>query len=600
MMAKRLFVLLFTAIMCIGIVGCSVRDGKLVYLDYGTGIDPYGRYNTELYGMNGPQDPDGADPGVFYVSEDEDPQWGGWFYRYTTGNSTAIPETEYYIENEVDNLFAYCDRSKDLYHWEPVGVLAGGYCAQVSKLDWCGSDFWAPEAIRNPGDGKYYLYFSASARSNWGVEYISNSTNNFDRLYLGVAVSDTPAGPFEVICDYDVNTGIRIPTINFQTGLGLEYNNAAIDASPFFDGNGELYLYFADHPDDHSSGETICGMKMKSMAYPDYTTVTVLTAPGAATVNSSAGSMSFTKGEDYFVSESGINEAPFMVYHNGTYHLTYASNGYAHISYSVHQAIGNSPLGPFTKVDQENGNPVHDGSLFGDVHGTAHHSFVKNGDELWLVYHRHGSVYDGVGWSRPTAVDRVNFVTNSQDQDVLTSNGPSRTLTWLPAHISGYENLAKTAQITVNNGSGGQYLVDDVLPLYQVAENRKLSIKDSDLVITLKWQKPVSVSALMVYNAVTPEKGFSKLSDVRFKLADSEYDWAVIKNLSLQAGGWDPESEDYLECAPAVAEFDEIWITELQITIEEGHRLLKYNKQGEINTALDVTEIVVLGGAADE
>ena len=133
-----------------------------------------------------------------------------------------------------------------------------------------------------------------------------------------------------------------------------------------------------------------------------------------------------------------------------------------------------------------------------------------------------------------------------------------------------------------------------------MAENQKLSVKDGDLVITLKWQKPVAVSALMVYNAVTPEKGFSKLSDVRFKLTDSEYDWAVIKNLSLQAGGWDPESEDYLECAPAVAEFDEIWITELQITIEEGHRLLKYNKQGEINTALDVTEIVVLGGAADE
>ena len=599
MMAKRLFVLLLTVSLCAGMVGCS-RDGGSVYLDYSVGMDEYGRYNTALYGMNGPQDPDGADPGVFYVSPEEDPQWGGWFYRYTTGNSTAVPKTEYYTQRGVDNLFAYCDRSRDLYHWEPAGALAGGYSGQVTGLDWCGSNFWAPEAIRNPADGKYYLYFSASAREDWGVDYISHSTNAFDRLYLAVAVSDAPVGPFEIICDYDVETGLRIPTINFQTGLELEYNNAAIDASPFFDENGELYLYFADHPDDHSSGETICGMKMKSMAYPDYSTVQVLLAPGAYTVESQPGSMEFTKGEDYFVGESGINEAPFMVYHNGTYHLTYASNGYAHISYSVHQALSTSPLGPFTKVDQENGNPVHDGSLFGDVHGTAHHSFVQNGQELWLVYHRHGSVYDGVGWSRPTAVDRVNFVTNSQGQDVLTSNGPSRTLTWLPEHISGYENLAKTAQITVDNGTGSRYLTDDVLPLYQVAADRKLTVENGDLVMTLTWQQPVKVSAIMVYNAVTPEKGFSQLSEVRFRLAKGEHTWAVIRDLPLQPGGWDPESEDYLECAPAVAEFDEITVTELQITVREGDRLLKYNKQGNPNTALDVTEIVVLGGAADE
>ena len=603
---KRLLSLALAVVMCIGASGCGAfsQDEALVYMNYSTGMDEFGRYDSDLFGKNGQTDPDGADPGVFYVSVEEDPEWGGYFYRYTTSETTSFPSDGYYQENGTKVLIAYCDRSKDLYHWETAGALAGGYACGVDALDWCGSDFWAPEVIRNPGDGKYYMYFSAAANQGLGVDYISNSDNKHDRFYLGVAVSDTPAGPFDVICDIDQTTGRRVPTINFQTGFDLEYNIGAIDAHAFFDDDGQLYLYYVRHPDEnYSKGNAICGMKMKSMAYPDYSTAVVLTAPGKKTVSSTPGdALRFETGEDYFTAESSVNEGPFMYKHNGTYYLTYSSNGYDHISYSVHQALGDSPLGPFTKLEQAEGNPVLDGSLFGDVHGTAHHAFVENGDELWIVYHRHSSIYDGVGWSRPSAVDRVNFVKNADGVDVLTANGPSRTLTWLPEHISGYQNLAQTAQVTASNGSGTQYLVDEVLPLYEVASNYKLTADKGDVTITLKWQQPVSVSSIMIYNAATPEKGFSKVSDVRFKLAQKpewaagDYDWAVIKDIPLQKDGWDPVSEDYLECAPAVAEFDAIMVTEIQITIAEDDRLLQYNKQGDVNTAVDIGEIVVLGG----
>ncbi len=603
---KRIFSLTLAALLCLCVVGCAAEgSGSCVYLDYTNGMDSYGRYNTALYGKNGESDVDGADPGVFYVSTEEDPVWGGYYYMYVTSESSKVPTTELYTKTGVSILAYHCMRSKDLYHWEEAGALAGGFTLAVDKQDWCGSLFWAPEVIRNPSDGKYYMYFSAAAHQGMGLDYISNSSYNFDRLYLGVAVSDSPVGPFDVICDLDPDTGRRIPTVNFQKAYGLDYNVAAIDASPFFDEDGQLYLYFVRHlSDTYTAGNAVCGMRMESMAYPDYSTAVALTAPGAKTlIAEPANALDYEKGENYFSTEGGINEAPFMYKRNGTYYLTYASNGYGSINYGIHQALGTDPLGPFTKLDQSQGNPVHDGGLFGDVHGAGHHSLVNCGDELYAVTHRHCSIYSGVGWARPSCVDRINFVQNSEGVEVMTGNGPSRTLMWLPESVSGYENLAQRAQITASNGTGVRYLTDNVLPIYQVTENCKLSSEAGDVVITLSWDEPVSVSSVMIYNSLMPDLGFSQISRLQFKLAEQPdwaskaYDYAVIENLAIQYGGWDEISEDYLECAPAVAEFDPIMVTEIQITIAESDRLLAYNKQGEANTALNVTEIVVLGGA---
>ena len=48
------------------------------------------------------------------------------------------------------------------------------------------------------------------------------------------------------------------------------------------------------------------------------------------------------------------------------------------------------------------------------------------------------------GWDRSISVDRANFVTNDDGIDIITVNGPSKILQWLPYSVSGYENLAKT------------------------------------------------------------------------------------------------------------------------------------------------------------
>ncbi len=604
---KRLTAAFLAVLLCLLAAGCGA-DGTLVSMNYGTGINAQGHYNTALYGNNGLSDVSGADPGVFYVSEEEDPEYGGYFYRYHTEFTSSVPDTQYYTSQGIQVLVAYCDRSADLYHWEPAGALAGNYALGIREFDWCNDYFWAPEVIRNPENGKYYMYFSAAARQGLGFDYISDDELYRDRLYIGVAVADTPAGPFQLIGEVDEQTGYTLPTINFQVGFDLEHNMPAIDAHPFFDDNGELYLYFVRHSSTYYGGGNRCaGMKMLSMAYPDYSTATVLTVPGASTVSCTPGDMiNYTAGDSYFIDEGSVNEGPFMYKHNGKYYLTYSAYGYDNPGYSVHQAVGDSPLGPFTKLGKAEGNPVLDGSIFGDVAGTGHHSLVEVGDELWIVYHHHSSINDGVGWDRPTAVDRIAWVTNTDGLEVMTGNGPSRILTWLPESISGYENLATSATVSIDNGTGAQYLTDEALSLYEVAKDYVLAADSGDVTITLSWAEPVSVSAVMVYNSAQAESAFSQVSDIRLKLAEQpdwaskDYDWAVMTEVPLQEGAWESTSRTYLECAPAVAEFDPVLVTEIQITIKEADRLMEYDKMGNSITALNVSEIVVLGGAVTD
>ena len=360
--------------------------------------------------------------------------------------------------------------------------------------------------------------------------------------------------------------------------------------------------------DSHYSAlNGVWGMRMKTMSQPDYGTVTCLTQAGKVTASSMPGNITeVTVGEDYFTDESRINEAPFMYKYNGTYYLTYASNGYTHISYSVHQAVGSSPLGPFRKLGNAEGNPVLDGSLFGTVNGTAHHSFVQVGDELWVLYHRHDSNNSwGSGWGRSIGSDRVCMTENADGLMVLTANGPSKCLEWLPEEISGYQNLAESATVKISAGDGVEYLNDGLLPYYTVSEEKLMSVEGTDVTITLKWEEPVRVSSLMVYNAREMGAAFSGIADIRFALAErpawasKDYDYAVIKDLAFPELYYDLESEDFINCAPAVAEFDPILVSEIAITIKATDRLVEYNRFGEENTLLNLCEIVVLGGVDD-
>lgn len=596
---RKILTAVLTVLLCFSAVSCAgfqveETDDTLVYMNYGTGLQENGEYNDVLYGMNGKRDIQGADPGVFYVSEEESPEYGGYYYMYQTGTTYSAHTVEKYKSAGIRQVGLLCFRSKDLYNWEEAGIY-DGYALGVKEDDWCMDHYYAPEPIYNPADGKFYLYFNGCLAANYGLDYLSNDPDPMRRLYLSVAVSDTPVGPFELICDIDEKTGKKIPTINFKLGCDLDFSVSAIDASPFFDDDGNLYLYFVEHTlGDGRQG--IWGMKMKSMIYPDYSTIRYLLRDGVAHVSNDTGTFSGIEyGGTVEWDEGYVNEAPVMLKHDGMYYLCYTRQGFTSTKYSVFQSVSDSPLGTFRKLSYEEGNPVYDGSELGWMAGTGHNDFVKCGDEIMLICHRHNNT---LGWgsaiSRAIIVDRVKFVRNAEGMDVLTTNGPSLALQWLPEKISGYQNLAQTAKVSVSTGKGAEYLTDEVIPYYKVTENMKFVSEKGDVTVRLTWEEPVNVSSFMLYNATDSSTAFSKISDIRFKLAEQPtwaskaYDYAVIKDLEFPSAYWNEESTDYIGGAPAVAEFDSIKVTEIQFTISQQDRLIK-------NETLNLSEIVVLG-----
>lgn len=623
--ARVIPVVLLLAMLVSLFVGCSKDDGKTVRLSYGTGIDGT-NYNKDLYAYN-QGNTHGADPGVIYVSEEENAEYGGYYYAYVTGgshnhvgwNNDSSPSMPYISEvvngetvfEKAKSLEAQCYRSKDLSYWELAGALPLGFSLAFRERDWEAYDsetIWAPEVIYNAQEELYYMFYTIPAKLR-AEGSVSSSSRLYDRHYIGIATSSTPVGPFlpvehtETLSD---NSTQYTPCINFREAYDLDFDTPVIDVNPFIDEDGTLYLYFKGEGAYWQSKLSIFGMKMINWTTPDYDSLTLVAAPSVKTVSCGKGkdavlATNVQLGERF--NDSALLEAPFMMKHNGKYYLTYSANGYTDQGYSVWQAISDSPLGIYEKVSTDVGNPVLSGSQLQHVKGTGHHSIVQKGDEMYIVYHAHcNTVSASSGVVRVLMSDRISFV-NVNGTEVLVANGPSKSLQWLPESVSGYKNLAQSAKVEVSKGvSGAEYLTDGILPYYTYNENQVLST-DQDITITLKFDEAVSVRSIMIYNSATINSAFSKIASIKFKLAENpaywmhtDYEYAVIENLAFPGEYLKDSDTMYIvSCAPAVAEFDEIKVTEITITINANDRLLAYDKLGNSNTILNLSEIVVLG-----
>ena len=123
-----------------------------------------------------------------------------------------------------------------------------------------------------------------------------------------------------------------------------------------------------------------------------------------------------------------VAEGPCVIKHNGTYYLTYSSNGWTSHDYSVGCAISSSPLGDFVKYEE---NPILVKSPATEAYGTGHHGmFYTFGGELMMVYHRHNSA--DVHSPRTTCIDRCAFIPQANGPDKLVVYGPTNTPQKLP------------------------------------------------------------------------------------------------------------------------------------------------------------------------
>ena len=279
---------------------------------------------------------------------------------------------------------------------------------------------------------------------------------------LGVAVSDSPAGPFVQYTNLEGQPGYDSSnrTIDlenpFITHEDLYAAAAAkegyhdvfipIDIHPYVDPvSGKKYFYFANT----YGGNSIYGMEAGEnwTDDPKWETLTYLIRPGYKNV---------TGNEKTDYGDSGVNEGPFMHYDevSKTYFLTFSVNGYPDKLYAVAQATGTSPLGTFTKVNREDGGIILSSEPSWDhVSGTGHHSLIQYDGKLYIAYHAH---YDrAYGDSlRGMCVDEIKFFTRPDGQKLMIANGP----TYAPMPKIGpdaqYKNIAEEAEVKATNAAG--------------------------------------------------------------------------------------------------------------------------------------------------
>ncbi|MFY0626711.1 MAG: family 43 glycosylhydrolase [Reichenbachiella sp.] len=266
--------------------------------------------------------------------------------RFTADPTARVFEGRLYVYPSSDTV---CARTKenngfcmqgyhvystdDLTNWTDHGDILNHNTVPWVKPNSYG--MWAPDC--NYKNGKYYFYFPA----------IPLDGSNFRNI--GVAISDSPTGPFT-------------PEPNYMEGV------TGIDPNVFVDDDGSAFLYFG-------GGEKLYGVELNE-------------------------DMVSIKGKPQVIMDlpSKYKEGPFVFKREGIYYFTFphAPEGSEEISY----AMGDSPLGPFkyqAKVLERWKNGLW----------TNHHSFVEFRDQWYLFYHSMEVSNDQ--HRRSVCVDRIYF-----------------------------------------------------------------------------------------------------------------------------------------------------------------------------------------------
>ena len=284
-----------------------------------------------------------ADPEILYAEQtqtyyiysttDGHPGWGGWYFT----------------------VFS----SKDLKNWKEEGVMLD---VKSDQVPWAKGNAWAPciEEKKIRGGYRYYFYYSAHP-------------NDGNSKQIGVAVSDSPTGPFK-------DLGHPIVTES-PAGGGQQ-----IDVDVFTDPvSGKSYLYWGN---GYMAGAELS----KDMLSVKKKTIRVLTPKGGTL-------------QDY-----AYREAPYVFYRNGLYYFLWSVDDTGSPNYHVAYGTSTSPLGPVRVAEQ----PVvliqrpekH-------IYGPAHNSVIQlpGTDEWRIVYHRINRHFlkNAPSIHREVCIDKLEF-----------------------------------------------------------------------------------------------------------------------------------------------------------------------------------------------
>ena len=261
-------------------------------------------------------------------------------------------------------------------------AVDNGIALHIDDVQWAKQQMWAPDA--NEKNGKFYLFFPAK---------------DYDGIFrIGVAVSDSPIGPF-------------------KAQLNPIKESFSIDPAVFKDEDGSYYMYFGGlwggQLQRWRSGVFNADQPESPTAFiPDDKDPALL--PFVAKMSDDLLEFDEKPKEIQILDENGalllsgdnerrFFEAAWLHKHNGNYYFSYSTGDTHFICY----AIGDNPYGPFT----------YKGRILNPVVGwTSHHSICQIEGKTYLFYHD-SSLSKGVTHLRCIKKAEINY---REDGSIIT------------------------------------------------------------------------------------------------------------------------------------------------------------------------------------
>lgn len=272
--------------------------------------------------------------------------------NYTTDPAPLVHEGRVYVytghdeDTLVNDFFTMNEwrvySSSDMVNWTDHGSPL-----RYSDFSWSKGDAWAGQVIGR--NGKFYFYIPTTSAS-------------LGRMAIGVAVSDSPIGPFE--------DALGEPLITEGCG--------DIDPTVFIDDDGQAYLYWGN--------PNLCYVKLNEdmLSYEGSVVHVPMTT-------ASFGTRSNTERPTTY------EEGPWLYKRGALYYLVFAAGPISeHIGYSTSSA----PTGPWMY-----GGVVMppQGSSF-----TNHAGVIDFMDSSYFFYHD-GALPGGGGFHRSVCVERFEY-----------------------------------------------------------------------------------------------------------------------------------------------------------------------------------------------
>jgi len=319
--------------------------------------------------------------------------------------------------------------------------------------------YFADPTIRKFGD-TYYLYATTDGNGNgygpaqvwmsrdfrnwanmtmnwpttevvWAPDVMQARDGSYRYFYcqpcvLHEGVGETPRGPWHNVLGED--DAVLVPD-------RFVHNAITLDGQTFVDDDGSTYIYFGTWGIYDGFG---CGVARFGDDLQSFTDKRLI--PN-------------TEVKDFF-------EAPYVLKRNGIYYFMYSSGSCHDHTYRVQYATSTAgPMGPYeyqgcileTNADQT-------------VHGPGHHSVLQDGDDYYIIYHRHNIPRSTHGFHRQVCIDRLVFTPDGHIEKVVPTH--EGVLPRSVAEIPVMQNLAYGAKATASS-----YYSEDFRPSYATDDN---------------------------------------------------------------------------------------------------------------------------------